>query len=191
MIRQSKCEPFSPLDHGALADGNTPDNTAIQAAIDSHGYLYLPYGSVFAITALRFTTGLRIFGGGTLILKGDRPAITVDGSSTGGATGMRIEDIHINQANWNHTNVQPVIHLPEHRARGDRRRVGLQPERFDARADHFCSKATATASASASRSKFSASTSSEARATSFRSKRTPMRGTSELSRWPSMSVDEL
>lgn len=102
---------FSPLDHGAFAGGNTPDNTAIQAAIDAHGYLYLPYGSVFAITGLRFTTGLRIFGGGTLILKGDGPAITVDGTSTGGATGMRIEDIHINQANWNHTNVKPVIHL--------------------------------------------------------------------------------
>ena len=101
---------FSPLDQGPPGDGTTDDHAAIiRQAINAYGYLYVPPGVNFASSPISRTAGFRIFGQGYLSCKGDGPLFTLDGTSSGGATGMKIEGVSFLQSGW--TNAQPVIKL--------------------------------------------------------------------------------
>jgi hypothetical protein len=55
----------TPQMFGAVADGATDDNTAIQAAIDAHNVVYFPPGTYLTSAALALTSNHTLVGAGT------------------------------------------------------------------------------------------------------------------------------
>lgn len=94
----------SPIDHGALGDGFTPDGAAVLAAFATGEDVYLPKGSRFlmdAETAQPFN-GQRVYGGGTLVKNAYAMSLPSEGPfdapkffRLNGKSGVRIEGVTI------------------------------------------------------------------------------------------------
>src|SRR5215207_8841687 len=94
----------SPLDHGALGDGFTPDGTAVSAAFATGEDVYLPSGARFLMNAdtIQPNNGQRVYGGGTLVKNAYAMSLPSEGPTDApkffrlhGKTGVRIEGIKL------------------------------------------------------------------------------------------------
>ena len=74
--------PFSVADAGAAGDGVTDDTHALQAAIDAHAVVFVPFGTYLVSDTLRLRSDTRIVGEGLAVLQlmGHAPGFADEGA---------------------------------------------------------------------------------------------------------------